>query len=967
MSEDKSINLIKAVKELNIGMGTIVDFLATKGYKVQKNPMAKLDGDMYSTLLKEFAVDKIIKEEAKQISIGKIRKEEPVHFPEKPVENRRSRDFENEEILIKNIHNFTQPVAERPKPVEPVVPKPPENTDVLPGVKVVGKIDLDNLNAKAQPVEKPVEKKPEVIVQEFVAPKPPAEPVKEVPKEIEPEIPHVEVKKEDQSVKTAPAPEPVAEEPQEPEVIRAKAERLTGPNVVGKIQLPTEAPKRNPVASSSNTNSAQDHKRKRKRKDHGGQPGGGNQGQPGANQQGQQHPQGQGGNRGGGDFRGRANQPGGGRPDNRSRPGQNVAPKEEPSEKDIQDQIKATLARLSGAGKSGKFAQRAKFRRQKRDDVAASAEELAMEQELQAKVLKVTEFVTANELANMMDVSVTQIISTCMSLGMFVSINQRLDAETLSIVAEEFGYQVEFVKPQDEEANLEEPDEPGDLLPRAPIVTIMGHVDHGKTSLLDFIRKTNVIAGEAGGITQHIGAYEVSLPDGKGKITFLDTPGHEAFTAMRARGAQVTDIVIIVIAADDSVMPQTREAINHAQAAGAPIIFAFNKIDKPGANADKVREQLAGMNILVEEWGGKYQSQEISAKTGLNIDLLLEKILLEAELLELKANPNKRAVGTVIEAALDKGRGIVTTVLVQAGTLRVGDPILAGCYSGRVKALTNERGLRVDQAGPSTPVQVLGMQGAPTAGDKFNALESEVEAREIANKRLQLQREQGLRTQKHITLDEIGRRLAVGNFKELNIIVKGDVDGSIEALSDSLLKLSTEQIQVNIISKAVGQISESDVLLATASDAIIIGFQVRPSGGARKLAEHEQIDIRLYSIIYDAINEIKAAMEGMLAPTFEEKIVANVEIRETFKISKVGTIAGCMVLDGKITRNSKIRVIREGVVIYTGELASLKRFKDDVKEVSAGYECGLNIHNFNNIEIGDIVEAYENVEVKRKL
>jgi len=972
MSDDKSINLIKAVKELNIGMGTIVDFLATKGYKVQKQPMAKLDSDMYSTLLKEFAVDKIIKEEAKQISIGKIRKEEPVHFPEKPVETRRSRDFENEEILIKNIHHFTPPVAERPKPVEPPAPKPQESNDTLPGVKVVGKIDLDNLNAKAQPVEKPVEKTPEVTQPEIAAPKPVVEPVKEAPKETIAEAPAAETKIE---AKSAPAPAPaapapIAEEPAEPEVIRAKAERLTGPNVVGKITLPADAPKRNPVASSSNTNSAQDHKRKRKRKDHGGQPGGNAPGQHGNAQPGQ-HPQGQGqgqgGNRGG-DFRGRPNQPGGGgRPDNRNRPGQNVTPKEEPSEKDIQDQIKATLARLSGAGKSGKFAQRAKFRRQKRDDVAASAEELAMEQELQSKVLKVTEFVTANELANMMDVSVTQIISTCMSLGMFVSINQRLDAETLSIVAEEFGYQVEFVKPQDEEANLEEPDEPEQLIPRAPIVTIMGHVDHGKTSLLDFIRKTNVIGGEAGGITQHIGAYEVSLPDGKGKITFLDTPGHEAFTAMRARGAQVTDIVIIVIAADDSVMPQTREAINHAQAAGAPIIFAFNKIDKPGANADKVREQLAGMNILVEEWGGKYQSQEISAKTGLNVDLLLEKILLEAELLELKANPNKRAVGTVIEAALDKGRGIVTTVLVQAGTLRVGDPILAGCYSGRVKALTNERGLRVDQAGPSTPVQVLGMQGAPTAGDKFNALESEVEAREIANKRLQLQREQGLRTQKHITLDEIGRRLAVGNFKELNIIVKGDVDGSIEALSDSLLKLSTEQIQVNVISKAVGQISESDVLLATASDAIIIGFQVRPSGGARKLAEHEQIDIRLYSIIYDAINEIKAAMEGMLAPTFEEKIVANVEIRETFKISKVGTIAGCMVLDGKITRNSKIRIVREGVVIYTGELASLKRFKDDVKEVSAGYECGLNIHNFNNIEIGDIVEAYENVEVKRKL
>ncbi|MBE7179183.1 MAG: translation initiation factor IF-2, partial [Mucilaginibacter polytrichastri] len=604
--------------------------------------------------------------------------------------------------------------------------------------------------------------------------------------------------------------------------------------------------------------------------------------------------------------------------------------KEEPSEKEIQDQIKATLARLSGAGKSGKFAQRAKLRRQKRDDYAASAEEAALEQEMQSRVLRVTEFVTANELASLIDVPVNQIISTCMSLGMFVSINQRLDAETLTIVADEFGYEVQFVKPDDEESNIDEIDAPDSLIPRAPIVTIMGHVDHGKTSLLDYIRNASVVAGEAGGITQHIGAYEVSLDDGR-KITFLDTPGHEAFTAMRARGAKVTDIVIIVIAADDSVMPQTREAINHAQAAGVPLIFAFNKIDKPGANADKIREQLSAMNILVEDWGGKFQSQEISAKTGLNVEQLLEKVLLEAELLELKANPNKRAVGTVIEAALDKGRGIVTTILVQAGTLNVGDPILAGSYSGRVKALFNERGQRIDSVGPSQPIQVLGMQGAPTAGDKFNAMASEPEAREIATKRMQLQREQGLRTQKHITLDEIGRRLAIGNFKELNVIVKGDVDGSIEALSDSLLKLSTEEIQVNVISKAVGQISESDVLLASASDAIIIGFQVRPSASARKLAEAEEIDIRLYSIIYDAINEVKAAMEGMLAPEFEEKITANVEIRETFKITKVGTIAGCMVTDGKINRNSKIRLVRDGVVIYSGELASLKRFKDDVK------------------------------------
>ncbi len=1002
MSEDKSIKLIKAVKELNIGMGTIVDFLAGKGYKVDKNPNSVLNGEMYSTLVKQFAADKIVKEEAKQINIGQIRRTEPAATPDKPAEQR-PKDFEKDEILIKNAGNF----APAPKPKE--AEKPQERTDgSLPGVKVIGKIDLDNLNkpaAKAEPkVEAPAapasapapEAKPEPAVAApaakpaapAAAPAPEApvvrtEPAAPVAKEPAaptaqaPAAPAVAEPAKPAAAATPAAPAapaapttPPAEEGGENSVIRANAERLTGPKVIGKIQLPVENNRRGgPVASSSNPNSA-DQKRKRKRKENGpGQGGNFQQGQggnqQGGNQQGGNRPGfQQGGNRPG--FGNRPGGPGGNRPGFGNRNATPGAPKEEPTEKEIQDQIKATLARLSGAGKSGKFAQRAKFRRQKRDDVAASAEEAALEQELQSRVLKVTEFVTANELASLMDVSVTQIISTCMSLGMFVSINQRLDAETLSIVADEFGYQIEFVKPDEEEINIEEEDAPESLIPRAPIVTIMGHVDHGKTSLLDFIRKTNVIGGEAGGITQHIGAYEVTLED-KRKVTFLDTPGHEAFTAMRARGAQVTDIVIIVIAADDSVMPQTREAINHAQAANVPIIFAYNKIDKPGANADKVREQLSAMNILVEEWGGKYQSQEISAKTGLNVNLLLEKVLLEAELLELKANPNKRAVGTVIEAALDKGRGIVTTVLVQAGTLRVGDPILAGSYSGRVKALTNERGARVNEAGPSTPVQVLGMQGAPTAGDRFNALESETEARDIANKRLQLQREQGLRTQKHITLDEIGRRLAIGNFKELNIIVKGDVDGSIEALSDSLLKLSTDQIQVNIISKGVGQISESDVLLASASDAIIIGFQVRPSGSARKLAEQEQIDIRLYSIIYDAINEIKTAMEGMLAPTFEEKIVANVEIRETFKISKVGTIAGCMVLDGTITRNSKIRIIREGVVIYTGELASLKRYKDDVKEVKQGYECGLNIQNFNNIEVGDIVEAYENVEVKRKL
>ncbi|WP_316802702.1 translation initiation factor IF-2 [Pedobacter nototheniae] len=1019
MSDDKPIILIKAIKELNIGMGTAVEFLNKKGFSAEKSPMFKLTGDMYNALLKEYQGDKIVREEAKQIVIGKIRRDEPE--TEKPAEApKKNTDFEkSDEILIKNAQTFTPPVekpkAEQPKveaaPVAPpvAVPEPVKENKTedkaeegsLPGVKIVGKIDLNDLNTKTRPV-----KKEETPAAPAAAPvvkvEEPAKAVEQPKAEVKP----VEVKKEEAPA-TPVAPVPVVNKPaepakpveqpkaevkpaevkpvsNEPEVIKARTVKLTGPNIIGKIVLPTTPDRRNgPVASSSDSEAA---KRKRKRKKTPGAPGQhGGQGQQGQNPAGQ----GQGGTPGqprqpyqgnrpaGGGTPYQGNRPASGTPyqgnRNNNRPGfQNrnatpSGPKEEPTEKEIQDQIKATLARLSGAGKSGKFAQRAKLRRQKRDDVATSAEEAANELESQSKILKVTEFVTANELASMMDVQVTKIIGTCMSLGMFVSINQRLDAETLTIVADEFGYEIQFVKPDEDEENvIEEEDNEADLIERAPVVTIMGHVDHGKTSLLDYIRKANVVAGEAGGITQHIGAYMVTTPTGK-KVTFLDTPGHEAFTAMRARGAKVADIAIIVIAADDAVMPQTKEAINHAQAAGVPLVFAFTKVDKPGANSDKVREQLSVMNILVEDWGGKFQSQEISSKTGLNVDLLLDKVLLEAELLELKANPNKRATGSVIESALDKGRGIVTTVLVQAGTLRVGDPILAGSYSGRVKALTNERGQKVESAGPSQPVQVLGMQGAPTAGDRFNALESETEARDIANKRMQLQREQGLRTQKHITLDEIGRRLAIGNFKELNIIVKGDVDGSIEALADSLLKLSTEQIQINIISKGVGQISESDVLLASASDAIIIGFQVRPSTGARKLAEQEQIDIRLYSIIYDAINEIKSAMEGMLDPEFEEKIVANVEIRETFKITKVGTIAGCMVLDGKITRNSKIRIVRDGVVVYTGELASLKRFKDDVKEVNKGYECGLNIQNFNNIEVGDIVEAYEQVEVARKL
>ncbi|GAA0883932.1 translation initiation factor IF-2 [Sphingobacterium siyangense subsp. cladoniae] len=1049
MTEGKGTNLLKAAKELNIGIHTAVECLVKKGYDVEAKPNTKLSGEMYGVLLKEFQGDKSLKDEAKQIVIGKIRREESPSTS--PKESSKNEDFEDhdesKEILVKNTVEIPSVKETTPAKVEEPVHQG--------GMKVVGKIDLDALNRGGNKVKKeePVKEEPKTVKETPVEVK--AEAKVEEKKEAEVKAPIVEAKKEEPKLiekkpevvvpkaeiekpevnKTEVKATPVVETKTEPvkvedkkkeetapkavpvtpivepvkkqgdEIISARAERLTGPKVIGKIELPSARPSHKPVASSSNAGN-NNEKRKRKRTNPNGpvnpnagqgqghnnqhrgprdgnnpnnrdQQGGNRGGNHGPNnnpnnRQGQnnnQHPgrPGQGGNNQHPGRPGQGTRPQhGNRFDNRGK-GRPVENKEEPTEKEIQDQIKATLARLSGAGKSGKFAQRAKLRRQKRDDVAQHAEEAAMEQEMMAKVLRVTEFVTANELANLMDVQVTQIIATCMSLGMFVSINQRLDAETLTIVADEFGYQVEFIKPEDEEtAELEEPDNEANLVSRAPIVTVMGHVDHGKTSLLDYIRKANVTSGEAGGITQHIGAYAVKLEDDR-KITFLDTPGHEAFTAMRARGAKVTDIVIIVIAADDAVMPQTKEAINHAQAAGVPIVFAFTKVDKPGANPDRIREQLSAMNILVEDWGGKFQAQEISAKTGENVDLLLEKVLLEAEMLDLKADPKKRAVGSVIEAALDKGRGIVTTVLIQSGTLRVGDPILAGSHSGKVKALTNERGERVKEAGPSVPVQILGMAGAPTAGDKLYVLESESEARTVANKRLQLQREQGMRATKHITLDEIGRRLAIGNFKELNIIVKGDVDGSIEALSDSLLKLSTDEIQVNIIHKSVGAISESDVLLASASDAIIIGFQVRPTQNARKLAENEQIDVRLYSIIYDAIDEIKSAMEGMLAPKFEEKIVAEVEIRETFKISKVGTIAGCMVKEGKINRNNDIRIIRDGVVIHTGKLASLKRFKDDVKEVSMGYECGLNIDRFNDIQVGDIVEAYEQVEVKRKL
>jgi len=805
------------------------------------------------------------------------------------------------------------PVVEAPKAPEapaPVVEAPVEEKQV--GLKILGKIELDK---KGNPVAPKAEKAPEPAP---AAPAPKPEPVAEKP------APVVEVPK---PVEPAPAAEEVVEDI---ELIEAKGETLKGLTVLGKIELP---------AAGDRGNNAK-HKRKRiikeEKKPAPSVPGMG--GRPGDKK----------------DF------------NKKPAPGAKPAPKGELSDKDIQEQIKATMARLQGATNKQSFG--ADKRREKRKGRAEAEEARMMAEDEEAKVLKVTEFISASDLASLMDVSVNEVISACMSLGMFVSINQRLDAEAITVIADEFGFEVSFVSAEEEidVVEIEVEDSPEDLLPRAPIVTIMGHVDHGKTSLLDYIRRAKVAAGEAGGITQHIGAYSVETKSGK-KVTFLDTPGHEAFTAMRARGAKVTDIVIIVIAADDSVMPQTKEAINHSMVAGVPIVFAFSKIDKDGANADKVREELATMNMLVEDWGGKYQCQEISSKSGQWIDDLLEKVLLEAEMLELTANPNKKAVGSVIEAELDKGRGYVTTLLVQAGTLNVGDMMLAGDNYGRVKAMFDHHGNKIKKAGPSTPVQVLGLNGAPQAGDKLLCLENEREAREIANKREQILREQTLRTRKHITLEEIGRRKAIGTFRELNVIVKGDVDGSVEALSDSLMKLSTEEVQVRIIHKGVGQVSESDVALASTSDAVIIAFQVRPSQNARRLADAEQIEIRNYSIIYQAIDEIKAAMEGLLAPSFEEVITSNIEIRDVFKITKIGTVAGCYVLDGTVKRAHKIRVIRDFVVIHDGEISALKRFKDDVAEVKFGYECGLSVKNFNDLEVGDMLECYEMKEVKRSL
>ncbi|MFZ9473740.1 MAG: translation initiation factor IF-2 [Bacteroidia bacterium] len=880
MSEgSKMLRLSKVAKEFNLSLAKIVEFLGQNGHAVEVNPNAKIGEDAYVLLSNAFSGDKNAKAAADTLGI----------------------QHQKNKLEMAQPQEAEKPKKAAPKPAEELIKT---SVTTLEAPKVLGKLELEKKPKKAT-----AESKAEA------APVPPAE---------------------------TPAPE-VAPAPSAPveQFIETKYEKLEGPKILGKMDLPVVKP----PSSSSALSEADKKKRKRIRK------GGLTAEEISKVAREQTDIAKEKARVKYGDTR--PKRPG-------TAPGK---PRHELTEEEIQNQIKETLARLSEKGNKSKSS---KYRREKRDEIRDRMAEAAEQRAVDKQTLVVAEFVSANQLAQMMNVPVTKVISTCMALGLFVSINQRLDAETITIVAEEFGYKVSFGSAEDVETIREDQDSPEALKPRPPIVTVMGHVDHGKTSLLDFIRSANVVAGEAGGITQHIGAYNVVLPTGR-SITFLDTPGHEAFTAMRARGAKLTDIAIIVVAADDSIMPQTKEAINHAQAAGVPMIFAINKIDKPGANGDKIREGLSQMNILVEEWGGKFQCQEVSAKTGKNMDLLLEKVLLEADMMDLKANPERRATGSVIEASMEEGRGYVSTIMVQSGTLKIGDIILAGPYSGRVRAMFNERGTKVDEAGPSHPVKVLGLSGAPQAGDKFNVMEDEREARDIANKRLQLQREQGIRTHKHITLDEIGRRLAIGDFKELNIIIKGDVDGSIEALADSLLKLSTEKIAVSIIHKSVGAISESDVLLASASNAIIVGFQVRPTTSARKLAETEEIDIRLYSIIYNAIEEVKAAMEGMLAPEFQEKIVCNIEVRDVFKITKVGTVAGCYVLDGKVNRNTKVRVIRNGIVQHTGALGSLKRFKDDVKEVTSGYECGLNIDGYNDVEVGDIIEGYDMVEVKAKL
>ncbi len=903
MTNNRKVRLIQVAKEFKVGLNTIVDFLLKKGIQIDGSPNSQVSPDMYAILEKEFGSNRSITGKERDNIREKISlgKKESVTIDSGKKED----EAQKEEVIIKS--NIISVKEEVPQP------------------KILGKIDLDGDKRKAEPKKK--EPKP--------APAPAPAPKAETQKAAEP-------KAEPKSVEAA--------EPKKDNVFRVNQTQLAGPQILGTMDVSGMVPggkhKRKRLDKEKVDVSKQQGKQGKDNKENKDKKKGGQQNQNQNQQQNQQ------------------NQPKAGEA-RRNKKKEKHQPKPivrpEVSDEEVSKQVKDTLARLTAKGAKNKGA---KYRKEKRDEIREKMSEEMEREQMERSVLKVTEFVTVSELATMMNVSPMEVISACMNLGLMVSINQRLDAEALVVVAEEFGFKTEFVTVEVAEAIDEEGDKEEDLLPRPPIVTVMGHVDHGKTSLLDNIRKTNVIEGEAGGITQHIGAYSVNY-NGQ-KVTFLDTPGHEAFTAMRARGAKITDVAIIIVSADDSVMPQTIEAINHAQAAGVPMVFAINKIDKPAANPEHIKEQLAQMNYLVEDWGGKYQSQDISAKKGINLDKLLEKVLLEAEMLDLKANPNKKAQGSVIESTLDKGRGYVATIMVQSGTLRIGDVLLSGTYTGRVKAMFDENGKKVLEAGPSTPVQVLGLNGAPQAGDSFNVMDDDRSAREIANKREQLQRMQGIMTQKHITLDEIGRRIAIGSFKELNIIVKGDVDGSVEAMSGSLIKLSKESVQVNVIHAAVGQISESDVLLATASNAIIVGFQVRPSAAARKTAEKEEIEIRLYSIIYDAVNDIKDAIEGMLEPVMKEVITCSIEVLETFKISKVGTVAGCVVREGKLQRNTPIRVIRDGIVIYTGKLGSLRRFKDDVKEVTVGQDCGLNIESYNDIKVGDIVEGYEQVEVKRK-
>ncbi|KPH11453.1 translation initiation factor IF-2 [Chryseobacterium sp. ERMR1:04] len=992
------IRLNKAVKEFNISMSRLVEFLQAKGIEVESNPNAQLEEAAYSALEAEFAKDGEQRKASHEVVITKVPEEKleieekktpeviraKANRPETRILGKIDLEPKKPEVEETPVAPVAAPVVVEEKKVEVVVPPTPTPEPEVKAApekekqefKVLDKIDLSQIESRNRPVKKDKPK-----VEDKKAEEKPVEPVKQAPKPVvEPVAKPVEVKAEPKKVE--------ADQPQESQKIETVYQKLDGPKIVGeKIDLSQFAPKPNSGA-----------KKKRKRIE---KPGGPNQPNSGNNQQGGNNtqgggqgnrPPGQGNNQGGQGNRppgqgGQGNRPPGqggprfgnnqgnrppgqgggfkkgpGGPGNNNRPGQRTMPVELTDEQ-VKNQIKETLEKLTNKGGKSKSAKHRKDKRTYRRE----QDERQQEADARDTSLKVTEFITVGELASLMDVSATEVISACFSLGVMVTMNQRLEADTLLLVADEFGYKIEFSDADLEEVESEEDmDTEEDLSPRAPIVTVMGHVDHGKTSLLDYIRKTNVIAGESGGITQHIGAYNVKLESGQ-RITFLDTPGHEAFTAMRARGAQITDIAIIVIAADDDVMPQTREAISHAQAAGVPMIIAINKVDRPSANPDNIRQQLSGMNILVEEWGGNVQAQEISAKFGNNMDILLEKVLLQAEMLDLKANPDRNAQGVVIEASLDKGRGYVATMLVQTGTLKVGDYVVAGKNHGKVKAMLDERGRNLKEAGPSIPVTILGLDGAPTAGDKFKVYEDESEAKTIANKREQLQRELSIRTKKHTTLEELGRRIALGEFKELNIILKGDVDGSVEALSDQLQRLSTAEINVNILHKGVGQITESDVNLATASDAIIIGFNVRAGGNAKELADREEIEIRTYSVIYAAIDEVKEAMEGMLSPEIKEQVIGNVEIREVFKISKVGTIAGCMVLSGKVTRQSKVRVLRDGIVKFDGELESLKRFKDDVKEVTKGYECGLNLKGYNDIETGDILEVYEEVAVKKKL